>query len=136
MSTPCPCESGRPYADCCAPLHAGAPAPDAERLMRSRYSAFVLGRRDYLLASWHPDTRPAELPLEPARRWLGLSVRAHQPLGEDAAVVEFVARSRVGGGRAERLHERSRFRRLGGHWLYLDGELDPAGPAPAARRRP
>jgi SEC-C motif domain protein len=126
MSPPerCPCDSGRTYRDCCAPLHAGAPAPDAERLMRSRYSAFVLGLADYLLASWHPDTRPAALDLDPpgVRRWLGLRVIAHQPIDADQAEVEFVARSRVGGGSAQRLHERSRFRRIEGRWYYLDGD--------------
>jgi SEC-C motif-containing protein len=89
--------------------------------MRSRYCAFVLGRVDYLLATWHPDTRPAELTLEPGIRWLGLDVRAAREEGENATV-EFVARSKWG-GRATRLHEISRFIRVAGRWFYLDGEL-------------
>lgn len=89
--------------------------------MRSRYSAFVLGRVDYLLATWHPDTRPAELQLDPGVRWLGLEVRAAREDGEHATV-EFVARSKLG-GRATRLHEISRFVRMAGRWLYLDGDL-------------
>lgn len=92
--------------------------------MRSRYSAFVLADRDYLLHSWHPDTRPTELQLDESgnTRWLGLSVKRHQDTGSDSAIVEFVARYRVGGGSAVRLHEVSRFVRIKGEWLYLDGE--------------
>ena len=93
--------------------------------MRSRYSAFVLQRRDYLLATWHPSQRPATLELSPHTQWLGLQVRAHRSTGSDTAEVEFVARSRdsgPGGGRAQRLHERSRFVREGGRWYYVAGE--------------
>ena len=93
--------------------------------MRSRYSAYVLGLRDYLLASWHASRRPPHLLLDPARRWLGLDVRAVREIDPDQAEVEFVARSRVGGGRAERLHELSRFVREGEHWYYVDGDIRP-----------
>ena len=121
---PCPC--GRPlaYADCCGALHDGTRlAATAEDLMRSRYSAYVRDRRDYLLASWHPSTRPAELPPpEPGLRWLGLEVKCHVPVDADHATVEFAARSKLG-GRAQRLHEVSRFVREGGRWYYVDGEL-------------
>lgn len=120
---PCPCDSGRSYADCCGRWHAGTPAPDAEALMRSRYSAFVLGLSEYLLQTWHPDTRPAELILESGRRWLGLTLRGSTTSGNDQASVEFVARSRLGGQPAQRLHERSRFLRIDGRWLYLDGTI-------------
>ena len=120
----CPCDPARPYAACCGPLHAGAPAADAQALMRSRYSAYVLGLGDYVLATWHPSTRPAELDLDPAAtRWLGLDVKRHRVDGADAATVEFVARYRVGGGSAVRLHEVSRFLREDGRWYYLDGEF-------------
>lgn len=88
--------------------------------MRSRYSAYVLGLSNYLLATWHPRTRPASLVLEPGR-WLGLSVRRHECTG-DTAVVEFVARYRVG-GKGQRLHECSRFLREDGRWYYLDGDF-------------
>ncbi|KRA17106.1 MULTISPECIES: YchJ family metal-binding protein [unclassified Lysobacter] len=122
----CPCDPARPYAACCGPLHAGAAAADAQALMRSRYSAYVLGLRDYVLATWHPSTRPAELALDPAAtRWLGLEVKRHGADG-DRATVEFVARYRVGGGSAVRLHEVSRFLREDGRWYYLDGEF-PGG---------
>ena len=131
MSQPTPCPCGRvdargqplPLAACCGRyLDHDTPAPDAERLMRSRYSAFVLGRVDHLRASWHPRTRPAELTLEPGVKWLGLDVRRHRAIDADHAEVEFVARSRLA-GRGQRLHERSRFLREGGRWLYLDGVL-------------
>jgi SEC-C motif-containing protein len=123
---PCPCGSGRTYADCCGRWHAGPlhlQAPDAAALMRSRYTAFVLGLDDYLLATWHATTRPPSLgPTETGLRWLGLDVRKHVPLDADHATVEFVARSKLG-GRAHRLHEISRFLREGGRWYYVDGEM-------------
>ncbi|MDO9159554.1 MAG: YchJ family metal-binding protein [Burkholderiaceae bacterium] len=100
----------------------GQGAPDAETLMRSRYSAFVLGLADYLLATWHASTRPAELVLEPGVKWLGLDVRRHQRQDDTHATVEFVARSRMG-GQGQRLHEVSRFVKDNGHWLYVDGNL-------------
>jgi SEC-C motif-containing protein len=133
VEPPCPCGSRAGYAACCGRWHAGAAAPDAELLMRSRYSAFVLDRIDYLLATWHPSTRPARLePNEPGLRWLGLEVRWHRPIDADRAEVEFVARHKLG-GRAARLHERSRFVREQGRWFYVDGDLNPP-PAPAPRR--
>src|SRR5699024_1264933 len=106
--TPCPCGNADGYAACCGRLHDGETAPNAEALMRARYSAYVLRREDYLLASWHPSTRPASLRLtaqEPAPTWLGLDVRRHETADADQAMVEFVARFRIGGGRAQRLHE-------------------------------
>ncbi|SFB91944.1 SEC-C motif-containing protein [Polaromonas sp. OV174] len=139
MTTPCPCgrsaakalnpaksSQAQPltFAACCGRYLddlSGTPAPDAEVLMRSRYSAFVLGRRDYLLATWHGSTRPAELTLEPAAKWLGLEVRSQRVQDADHAEVEFVARYREG-GRAVRLHERSRFVREQGRWYYVDGD--------------
>lgn len=94
--------------------------------MRSRYSAYCLGLGDYLLATWHPSTRPADLDLDtpPVPRWIGLSLRGQRRAGPDSAEVEFVARYRVG-GRAHRLHETSRFVREGGRWYYVDGDLHP-----------
>ena len=91
--------------------------------MRSRYSAFVLERRDYLLATWHATTRPTTLEFEPGAKWLGLEVRGHKLVDADHAEVEFVARQRDSSGRAHRLHERSRFVREQGRWTYLDGVM-------------
>ena len=92
--------------------------------MRSRYSAYVLGREPYLLATWHASTRPTALDLdkETSPRWLGLDIKRHQATGPDSAVVEFVARYKTG-GRAHRLHEVSRFVREDGRWYYVDGEF-------------
>lgn len=123
---PCPCGTALAYRDCCGRWHAGAAhleAPDALALMRSRYSAFVLGLNQYLLMTWHPSTRPPALdPPEPGLKWLGLEVRRHAAPDADHATVEFVARSKLG-GRAHRLHETSRFVREDGRWFYVDGDL-------------
>ncbi|SOE50689.1 YchJ family protein [Orrella dioscoreae] len=125
-SPPCPCASGHSYAACCQRWHEGPRrllAPDAASLMRSRYSAFVLDRLDYLLETWHPDTRPSGLePNPPGLKWLGLDVRGHAQQDADHATVEFVARSRLQ-GRASRLHETSRFVRQDGRWFYVDGDI-------------
>jgi SEC-C motif-containing protein len=124
----CPCgrtdAKGRalPLAQCCGRWLAGEPAPDPPSLMRSRYTAFVLEDAAYLLATWHPATRPSELPFEPGLRWLGLQVLAQATTGPDTAEVEFVARSRRD-GRGQRLHERSRFVREDGRWYYRDGDI-------------
>lgn len=94
--------------------------------MRSRYSAYVLKQPAYLLATWHPETRPPSLELGDGdggvTRWLGLTVKAQREAG-DQAVVEFVARYKIGGASAQRLHETSRFVREGGRWYYVDGVI-------------
>lgn len=132
MALPCPCglqnAKGQLKAldDCCGLLHAGLAAPDAERLMRSRYSAFVQGDVPYLLATWHVSQRPATLELDAGIQWLGLEIKQHRVTGADTAEVEFVARFRVA-GKAVRQHERSRFAREvgleGGRWFYVDGDV-------------
>lgn len=120
----CPCGSELAYDDCCGRWHQGwaqgASAPTPEALMRSRYSAYVLGLIDYLLATWHPSSSPGELELSPLK-WLGLEIRHAQATG-DAGVVEFVARCRDG-GRGVRMHEISRFVREDGRWFYIDGQM-------------
>lgn len=121
---PCPCDSGKPFARCCAPLLAGLPAASAEALMRSRYVAYTRGDTAYLLATWAEETRPETLDLEepPSPTWLGLAVKRHIVEDADHARVEFVARYRVA-GRGHRLHEVSRFERRDGRWLYIDGDI-------------
>ncbi len=130
MSASCPCgrvdakKRAVAYADCCGRFvehFNDVPAPDAEHLMRSRYSAFVLERVDYLLATWHSSTRPASLDFDSGAKWLGLEVREHKITGADTAEVEFVGRYRLE-GRAVRLHERSRFVCEDGRWFYVDGD--------------
>jgi SEC-C motif-containing protein len=127
----CPCGRLSPsnkllvFAACCARYlndSANNPAPDAESLMRSRYSAFVLNRADYLLATWHASTRPVEVSPDEGTKWLGLDVRRHVLTDADHAEVEFVARYRTG-GRGARIHETSRFVREAGRWYYVDGDL-------------
>ncbi|MGG6461588.1 YchJ family protein [Solilutibacter silvestris] len=121
---PCPCDPARRYAGCCGPLHAGAPAGDAEALMRSRYSAYVMGLEDYLLSSWHPTTRPQPPLLDSGARlkWLRLKVIAHRAIDADHAEVEFEARCMENGARRD-LREDSRFVRENGHWFYVDGVI-------------
>ena len=121
----CPCGSNRPYPDCCARYLEGEAAPTAEALMRSRYTAYTSENEKYLLATWHPSTRPAALALaaDTPTKWLGLEVKRHEQQDADHAIVEFVARYKVN-GRAHRLHEISRFVREAGQWFYVDGDLD------------
>lgn len=121
----CPCGTGHAYADCCGPLHAGTrPAATAVALMRSRFSAFAVGDADYLLTSWHPDTRPADVSLDETIVWRRLQIVDTDAGGEDdpTGVVEFRAQY-VHGGTRHILHERSRFERVKGRWRYLDGDL-------------
>ncbi|MDO8286806.1 MAG: YchJ family metal-binding protein [Rhodoferax sp.] len=123
-NTECPCGSGLDLTACCGLWHrslsAGVHAPTPEALMRSRYSAYVLGLIDYLVATWHPSTAPGDLELQPVK-WLGLEVR-HAASSGDVGVVEFVARCKIS-GRAERMHELSRFVREQGRWYYIDGQV-------------
>ena len=89
--------------------------------MRSRYSAYVLKLEAYLLATWHPDTRPATLDLlSDNTKWLGLEVKNHITTVSDRATVEFAACYKIS-SRACRLHEISQFVRVEGRWFYLDG---------------
>ena len=92
--------------------------------MRSRYVAYVLELEPYLLATWHSTTRPASLEFDEDEktRWLGLTIKRHEVQDEDHAIVEFVARYKIG-GRAYRLHETSRFLREDGRWFYIDGQI-------------
>ena len=91
--------------------------------MRSRYSAYVLCNEQYLLATWHPSTRPGSIPFGKNQKWLGLNVVNASITGGASAEVEFIARSRVSNAAAVRQHERSRFVREGGRWFYVNGDL-------------
>jgi SEC-C motif-containing protein len=119
----CACESGQVYTTCCGRYHGGCHVPDAEALMRSRYTAYVMRLEEYLLASWHPSTRPASLDLNtsPQPQWIDLQVISHQQQDADHATVEFVARYKIN-GRAFRMQEISRFVKEKGKWFYVDGE--------------
>jgi SEC-C motif-containing protein len=136
---PCPCGTGLPYAACCGPFHNGAVAPTAEQLMRSRYAAFARRLPAYLLDTWHPTTRPRTLVLDPSQEWVGLTVlEARGGLLDSEGVVEFRASWRHSGETGV-LHERSRFVREGGRWLYVQGAVSsssssrPPGPQSPVR---
>lgn len=118
----CPCGSGSAYDACCGPLHAGQPADTALALMRSRFSAFARGDHAYLLHSWHPETRPATLVLDDDVTWRRLQIVDTEAGGpsDTEGVVEFRAQYERD-GRRHLLHERSRFSRVDGRWVYRDG---------------
>ncbi|MFF6773211.1 YchJ family protein [Streptomyces sp. NPDC012637] len=123
--SPCPCGLPAAYGACCGRFHAGpGTAPTAELLMRSRYSAFVVGDEPYLLRTWAPETRPADVDFDPALRWTGLEI---EETGDGTAfhqrgTVTFRARFTHDGSPGE-LHERSRFTRHEGAWVYVDGDF-------------
>ncbi|MET1006224.1 MAG: YchJ family metal-binding protein [Propionibacteriaceae bacterium] len=121
---PCPCGSGTPYESCCGPLHDNrVQASTAEQLMRSRYSAYAVGRLDHVFRTWHPRTRPDDVQPVAGLVWTGLTIddtEGGQP-GDDEGVVEFRAAYRDASGPGVQ-HERSRFRRRAGRWVYLDAE--------------
>lgn len=128
---PCPCGTGLTYAGCCYPLHRGeSTAPTAEKLMRSRYSAFAVHDIDYLLSSWHPSTRPNNLSLDEDVTWTRLIINetVQGQLFDTTGIVEFTALFTVtdptsGAVARHRQHERSSFSRVDGRWVYVDGEL-------------
>ncbi|MFD4345370.1 YchJ family protein [Streptomyces coelicoflavus] len=117
----CPCGRSEPYEKCCGRFHAGtAAAPTAEALMRSRYSAFVKHDAGYLLRTWHPRTRPARLDLDAGMRWTGLEILGTADGSAFHATGTVTFRASYRGGS---LHERSRFERVDGAWVYVDGEF-------------
>ncbi|WP_432113110.1 YchJ family protein [Streptomyces sp. S1] len=124
--SPCPCGLGAAYGTCCARFHTGAggTAPTAELLMRSRYSAFVVRDESYLLRTWAPETRPAEVDFDPGLRWAGLEIEdtTEGTAFHQHGTVTFTARYTHGGAPGA-LRERSRFARHEGAWVYVDGDF-------------
>jgi SEC-C motif-containing protein len=120
----CPCGSSERFDACCGPILGGEPAPTAERLMRSRYTAFSVGDAAHLARTWHPRTRPAGLELDAAQRWTGLRILETSAGGPADAegVVAFEADWAQGADRGT-LRERSRFSRRGGRWVYVEGDV-------------
>lgn len=122
-TSPCPCGLPAAYGECCGRFHSGeSAAPTAELLMRSRYSAFVVGNEEYLLRTWHPSTRPRHLELDPGMHWTRLEIldTTDGSAFHSSGTVTFRARYRHHGKRGA-LHERSRFERQNGAWVYVDG---------------
>lgn len=119
----CLCGNTASYTHCCGKFHAGESAFTAEQLMRSRYSAYVLGLEDYLQATWHASTRPGSLDFSDAAKtkWLGLEIKRHVIIDDHHAQVEFIARYKVGGQSAVHLHEISDFVLEEGKWFYVSG---------------
>jgi len=136
--TTCPCGTGIAEAACCGPIVAGAAAPTALALMRSRYTAYVRGAMAHLVDTHDPSTR-AGLDVAGATRWsrettwLGLEIVATQrgTVDDDDGEVEHIARGATRGVPFAQ-HERSRFRRVAGSWYYLDGVKVVAAPAQRA----
>ena len=124
----CPCGSGRDLNDCCAPLHAGKPAPTAEALMRSRYTAFVLNKMDYLDKTATPEMREESGSFDPGAmpQWLGLQIIRTVEGGpnDDVGMVEFTVQYKWKGQQFSR-HELSDFRRVDGAWLFSGSEFNP-----------
>jgi len=121
----CPCQSGLAYALCCGPFHAGqANAPTPETLMRSRYSAFVLGHMDYLQKTVHGAAAKQFNAADCQRfassvTWLGLTVFSTQTLSAVRGLVEFRAQFLTAAGAEEAIHERSVFQKIADRWYYV-----------------
>ncbi|MCK0112961.1 SEC-C domain-containing protein [Ornithinimicrobium sp. F0845] len=120
----CPCGTGRAYSACCGPyVGDGQPAPTAEALMRSRYTAYSLGVDDHVFRTWHPRTRPADTVPDPSIRWVGLEVLDVTDGGEgdEEGFVKYRARWATPAPDDQRgqLEERSHFVRRAGRWVYL-----------------
>jgi len=127
QSMKCPCQSGESYPKCCEPFIAGKiSAPTALTLMRSRYTAYTQENRDYLVATWHPETAPLDLNFDGSTvRWDSLSILS-QSAGlkdDNEGYVEFEAYFHAG-NQTSRMRENSHFKKLDGCWFYLDGEVD------------
>ena len=124
----CPCGTGETYGECCGRyLQDGRTAPTAEALMRSRYTAYAVGSADHLFRSWHARTRPDDVAPDERVRWVGLSVVDVVGGGveDPEGLVEFRAQwvsDDDGPVRRGEVHERSRFVRRAGRWVYLDAE--------------
>ncbi len=130
-SAKCPCSSGSEYRACCQPVHrAEGCGVSAEKMMRSRYSAFALGLVDYLVATLDPSHADAKLDPAALRAAMGASARGHKypglrvisvEDGEETSYVTFHARL-FERGVDRSFTERSTFRLRGDKWLYAQGE--------------
>lgn len=127
VNNPCPCGSQTKYKLCCQKYHKGAGAKDALTLMKSRYSAYVLGDAKYIIKTTHPKNPEFQEELKMWQKsienfcsensFLGLEILSYEVQSE-YSFVTFKA-SFVDG----ELYEKSRFVQNGATWLYLDGEF-------------
>lgn len=135
MMPTCPCQSTRDYDQCCAPFHRREALPaNAEQLMRSRYTAYVLQNIDYLVET----TVPAQQPLldraamgawAAQSTWLGLTIHRHKPhIKPHHAQVEFTAHFAENGAAGEH-RELSAFVQIDGRWYFID----PTVPLPSMK---
>jgi len=116
----CPCGSGKSFKLCCEPImNDTSTATSAEVLMRSRYTAYALRNKQYLLESWHSSTRPQSIDLDASVQWLRLEI-----INSGNDHVEFIATHRVH-GKAYKMHENSHFVFEDGRRFYVDGEMVP-----------
>ncbi len=148
MTTPatsCPCGSGAEERACCAPILAGAPAPTAVALMRSRYTAYVRGAIEHVIAT-HDEKNRADVDVAATTRWSrdtawhGLEIVATERGGvdDDTGIVEFIARG-ITRGTPFAQRERSQFRRVDGRWYYVGGDarsVPASAPAKPGRNDP
>ncbi len=132
----CPCGSGQPYETCCEPIIAGAPAPTAEALMRSRYTAYVKHAFDYLRKSLSAAQQKDFSAADTQRwaehsEWLGLKILRTENGGptDETGVVEFSARYRADNEEFEHV-ETALFGREESRWVYTGQK-----PAPSATVR-
>ena len=120
----CPCGSGLFFHLCCDRFLQKKEKPETPlELMRSRYTAYTCHDNDYIKQTWYPSTRPVEpITTDPHIKWIRLEVIRHEEKHNDG-LVEFIAYCKVN-GRAQKMHETSRFLKEGGQWYYLDGTFD------------
>ncbi|MEI8397313.1 MAG: YchJ family protein [Rhodospirillaceae bacterium] len=136
----CACGSGASYEECCLPILSGTPALTAEALMRSRYTAFVVGNLDHIERSHAPEVRDQFDRLNAERlvdevQWLGLEIRRVVLGGpqDETGQVEFFARYSQR-GKTFAQHELAGFRRENGVWVYASGEINPKTPPRVASK--
>jgi len=126
-NTLCLCGSELIYKHCCKPYHLQKQYPDtAEKLMRSRFSAFELQLTDYLLMTWDDITRPGNLEFTPGLHWNKLHIHGRKK-GRKKDLegwVTFTAHYQIDNKEVGCLHEKSYFKKdTIGHWKYVDGEI-------------
>jgi SEC-C motif-containing protein len=120
MMTLCPCQSGKSLTFCCLPIIEGKQhAKTALELMRSRYSAFALDKRQYLIDSWHTDYKPKLMEIDPSIKWVKLEI-----IESNSTMVHFRAYSLIN-DQLSLLEEKSHFERIHNQWFYTTGEQIP-----------